>query len=59
MTEEQRIKLKRLHASIHEPEHVETLCWCKPKFSNINGILHVDHNQQRNVICDFVEQNFL
>jgi hypothetical protein len=52
-------KLKELRRLIWEPEHTETICWCAPKFEK-QGIqtLHIIHNEQRDTITKFVEENF-
>lgn len=38
----------------YEPEHTETVCWCEPKFENKDGTLHIIHNEQRNILSEFL-----
>ena len=53
MTEE---KIKEFRKLIYEPEHENGIvCWCKPKTFVKEGTPHIEHNEQRDVLTDFIE----
>ncbi len=43
--------------AVYEPVHLETTCWCKPKFLNKDGVLHIEHNEQRDILSQILRQN--
>lgn len=53
-------RLRAFRRLVYEPEHTETMCWCEPKFVKTEaGLLQVVHNEQRDVLTDYVRQHFL
>lgn len=51
-------KIKEFRRLIYEPEHESTTCWCEPEFRNEGGTLNIIHHEQRDVLSEFVRQNF-
>lgn len=46
----------RLH---YEPEHEKgQTCWCEPKSIVKDGILHIEHNPNRQELIAFIKENF-
>ena len=52
--------LSEFRKLVYEPEHEETICWCQPAFLKLNdSAMEIKHNEQRDVLEDFVRQNFV
>lgn len=53
-------KLKHLRKIIYEPEHERGVtCWCRPKVFRSNvGIMHIVHNEQRELLTRYVQEHF-
>jgi hypothetical protein len=49
---------KKEFAKIHyEPVHESgELCWCFPIKKVINGVYHIEHQEQRKILSDFIEK---